>query len=81
MKTLNITMLSLMAPAFAFAQYDPTVPYQQAGPGMNPSYNPNYTPNSAGYQSGMAVDSGAGLIVIGIIIYFLFFKKKGGGTS
>jgi hypothetical protein len=34
-----------------------------------------------GYQSGMAVDSGAGILVIGAIIYFLFIKKKGGGGA
>lgn len=71
---INVTMLSLMAPVFAFAQ-------TPGGPGMDPSYNPNYVPNQGAYQSGMAVDSGAGLLVVGIIIYFLFFKKKSGGTS
>lgn len=77
MKTLNVAMISLMTPAFAFAQYDPATPFPGGGPGMEPSYNPNQT----AYQSGASVDSGAGIIVIGIIIYFLFFKKKGGGTS
>lgn len=82
MKMINVTTLSLMAPMFAFAQYEPTAPYQQAGgPGMDPSYNQDYTPNQGAYQSGITTDSGAGLLVIGIIIYFLFFKKSGGASK
>ncbi len=77
MKTINVTMLSLLAPVLAFAQYDQVTQFT-GGPGMQPSYQGNYQPNPGAFQSGAAVDSGAGLLVIGILIYFLFFKKKGG---
>ena len=44
-------------------------------PGQNP---PGPIMQSGGYQSGAAVDSGAGILLIGIIVWFLFFRKKGG---
>lgn len=74
MKTINVTMLSLLAPVLAFAQYDQVTQFTGGGPGMEPTAQPN----PGAFQSGAAVDSGAGLLVIGILIYFLFFKKKGG---
>jgi hypothetical protein len=73
MKTINVTMLSLLAPVLAFAQYDQVNQFTGGGPGMQA-----VQPNPGAFQSGAAVDSGAGLLVIGILIYFLFFKKKGG---
>lgn len=74
MKTINVTMLSLLTPVLAFAQYDQATQFTGGGPGMQPTAGPN----PGAFQSGAAVDSGAGLLVIGILIYFLFFKKKGG---
>lgn len=69
MKKINavsIGSLSLVLPVLASADVLPYPGQNQPGPNMNQN----------GYQSGAAVDSGAGLLIIGVIVYFLFFKKS-----
>jgi hypothetical protein len=63
---MSIGSLSLLLPVLASADVLPYPGQNQPGPIMN----------QTGYQSGAAVDSGAGLLIIGIIVYFLFFKKS-----
>lgn len=63
---MSIGSLSLLLPVLARAD---VLPY----PGQN---DPGPIMNQPGYQTGVAADSGAGVLIIGIIVYFLFFKKS-----